>query len=88
MGRLCLLEEITTKEMVLSTRGEVIKIPIGDFAINHLEQQLATGEPIMLEVDMEKKQLVGFREQIINHEREIENTALLGAENPFEEVQE
>ncbi|PDZ39451.1 hypothetical protein CON18_14825 [Bacillus cereus] len=87
MGRLCLLEEITSKEMVFSTRGEKVSIPIGDFAfaIDHLEQQLTAGEPIMLEVDIEKKRLVGFHEQIIHHEREIENTALLRADNPFGE---
>ncbi|KFK76638.1 hypothetical protein DJ87_5224 [Bacillus cereus] len=87
MGRLCLLEEITSKEMVFSTRGEKVSIPIGDFAIDHLEQQLTAGEPIMLEVDIEKKRLVGFHEQIIHHEREIENIALLRADNPFGEGQ-
>ncbi|MDA2230971.1 hypothetical protein P5815_29935 [Bacillus cereus] len=85
MGRLCLLEEITSKEMVFSTRGEKVSIPIGGFAIDHLEQQLTAGEPIMLEVDIEKKRLVGFDEQIIHHEREIENIALLRADNPFGE---
>ncbi|ARJ25952.1 hypothetical protein B7492_33515 (plasmid) [Bacillus mycoides] len=87
MGRLCLLEEITSKEMVFSTRGAKVSIPIGDFAINHLKQQLTAGEPIMLEVDIEKKRLVGFHEQIIHHEREIENIALLRADNPFGEGQ-
>lgn len=87
MGRLCLLEEITSKEMVFSTRGEKVSIPIGDFAIDHLEQQLTEGEPIILEVDIEKKRLVGFHEQIIHHESEIENIALLRADYPFGEGQ-
>ncbi|MFF1291259.1 hypothetical protein ACFVXR_27855 [Bacillus thuringiensis] len=40
MGRLCLLEEIKSKEMIFSKRGEKVSIPIGDFAIDYLEQHL------------------------------------------------
>ncbi len=37
MERLSLLEGIKSKEMIFSTRGEKVSIPIGDCAINHLE---------------------------------------------------
>ncbi|WP_265939410.1 hypothetical protein [Bacillus thuringiensis] len=40
MGRLSLLEEIKSKEMIFSTRGEKVSIPLGDFAINYLGQHL------------------------------------------------
>ncbi|MDF9530213.1 hypothetical protein [Bacillus cereus] len=40
MGRLFLLEEITSKEMLFSTGDEKFLISIRDFAIDYLEQHL------------------------------------------------
>lgn len=86
MGRLCFLEEITDTEMIFSTRGETVRIPIGDISTDYFREQLAAGETVLLEVDLEEKKLVDFEDQVKNHEREIENSALLRADDSHEEA--
>ncbi|MEK5501013.1 hypothetical protein [Bacillus sp. FSL M8-0168] len=63
MKRLCFLEGIDKDELVFSMKGENIRIPVTDQSIvEGLVRQLDAGQTVLLEVDLDKKELSNVNE--------------------------
>ncbi|MCD2526293.1 hypothetical protein ABC970_20225 [Bacillus licheniformis] len=69
MKRLCFLEGIDKDELIFSMKGKNIRIPIKDQSIvEGLVRQLEAGETLLLEVDLDKKELSNVSELIELHD--------------------